>query len=361
VEAHLMDGACDMVWSAERTTPADVEIALRTMLVDRHGEHAGCIPARTLNLVCVVDARAHTELVQRLHAVRPSHASRTIVCSVEPQRTEIGAVARIDSDAHPPGRELSVLRETVVLALGERHLPHLESVVDPLVVPDLPTVIWGPHGHDDALRALLALSQVVLLDSIDDPAPSAAMRRARGWLEQVGVVDLAWLRTTPWRERVASTFDPEPLQEELDRIEGVAVRHHSGSAAAALLIVGWLAALLDWRLSPLERRRERLEGRALARRGDVRIMLAPSPQQQVFGLAGMTLETGSGRRLSLDRAPGGLHAYLRDEAGVEREWTLIGASRGEPGILGEGIRHALLRDGVYDRALAAASTLAADL
>jgi len=80
----------------------------------------------------------------------------------------------------------------------------------------------------------------------------------------------------------------------------------------------------------------------------------------VFGLAGVTLETGSGRRLSLDRAAGGLHAYLRDEAGVEREWTLIGASRGETGILGEGIRHALLRDGVYDRALAAASTLAAD-
>ena len=41
-------------------------------------------------------------------------------------------------------------------------------------------------------------------------------------------------------------------------------------------------------------------------------------------------------------------------------WTLLGASRGEAGILGEGIRQALLPDGVYDRAVAAASTLAAE-
>ena len=32
-------------------------------------------------------------------------------------------------------------------------------------------------------------------------------------------------------------------------------------------------------------------------------------------------------------------------------WTVLGASRGESGILGEGIRQALLRDPAYERAL----------
>jgi len=37
--------------------------------------------------------------------------------------------------------------------------------------------------------------------------------------------------------------------------------------------------------------------------------------------------------------------------------TVLGASRGEPGILGEGIRHALMRDPTYEPALAAARAL----
>ena len=76
------------------------------------------------------------------------------------------------------------------------------------------------------------------------------------------------------------------------------------------------------------------------------------------GLAGLTLETASGRHFTLDRGPGGLHAVYRNRKGDVREWTVLGASRGEAGILGEGIRQALLRDGTYRPALDAAHELA---
>ncbi len=55
--------------------------------------------------------------------------------------------------------------------------------------------------------------------------------------------------------------------------------------------------------------------------------------------------------------PGGLHERRRDAHGAEREWTLLGASRGEGGILGEGIRQALLRDPTYLPALHAAQAM----
>ena len=186
------------------------------------------------------------------------------------------------------------------------------------------------------------------------------MRRANTWLEHARVVDLAWLRTTPWRERLASTFDPAPLRPELGSIRVVTVRHHAGSAAAALLLVGWLGARLDWRLRPLLRRGRRLDGVASARTREVRIALVPSSRQRVQGIAGITVETGPGRTLSLDRAAGGLLARRRDRGGEDVAWTFLGASRGEAGILGEGIRQALLRDDTYPGAMAAASTLAAD-
>jgi hypothetical protein len=61
--------------------------------------------------------------------------------------------------------------------------------------------------------------------------------------------------------------------------------------------------------------------------------------------------------ISLDRGPGGLLARRRDPKGPEREWTILGASRGEGGILGEGIRQALLRDPAYRGALDSAEEM----
>ena len=61
--------------------------------------------------------------------------------------------------------------------------------------------------------------------------------------------------------------------------------------------------------------------------------------------------------ISLDRGPGGLPARRRDSKGRERQWTILGASRGEGGILGEGIRQALLRDPAYRSALDSAEDM----
>jgi glucose-6-phosphate dehydrogenase assembly protein OpcA len=353
-----MPAVSDSHWSAQDTTPGAIDDALRQLLRERHAESDAYAPARTLNLVCVVDKAWSGEIANRLRGVGRYHASRTVVCEVEPGRERLDAVATIASDVHPKPGEFALLRETVVVDVGERHLAHLDSVVDPLVISDLPTVVWAPHGHREALDALLGLAQVVLLDSVDDPDLRAGLGRAAELLQRAYVVDLAWLRSTPWRERVAATFDPEHLRPELRQISAVVVRHHPDSTSAALLLVGWLASRLGWRAPSLLARDGALVGSAHAHRQDVSLRLEPEPEQAVRGLAGLTLETASGRHLSLERGPGGLRASYRHRRGVERTWTILGASRGEPGILGEGIRQALLRDPTYGPALAVANQLA---
>jgi spermidine/putrescine transport system substrate-binding protein len=60
-----------------------------------------------------------------------------------------------------------VLRETIALDVGERHVPYLDTIVDPLVVTDLPTVAWLPDHADAAVGPLLVLAQAVMIDSVE--------------------------------------------------------------------------------------------------------------------------------------------------------------------------------------------------
>jgi glucose-6-phosphate dehydrogenase assembly protein OpcA len=346
----------DAVWSEQGTTPDAIEAALRALLAERHAESGSFVAARVLNMIVFVDDAWSGEIANRLRGVGRYHASRLVVLSYESRRERLDARVTIASDEEPAPGELALLRETVIVKLGDRHLDDLLTIADPLVVTDLPTLLWSPHGHPDIVEALLGLAQAVLVDSVDEPVWRDAIGRACSLTDQAYVVDLAWLRSTPWRERVAATFDPAPLRAELNAITSVAVRHHPASTVAALLLVGWMASRLDWKIGPLVHHDDALMGKAHGRRQDIALFLARAPEQQVRGLAGLTLQTASGRRLSLDRGPGGLHARSRDANG-ERRWTIPGASRGETGILGEGIRQALLRDPTYAPALRAAAAM----
>jgi glucose-6-phosphate dehydrogenase assembly protein OpcA len=341
----------DALWSAEDTSPSEIEAALRAMEAERHQEDRA-VPARVLNLVTIVDREWRGEVENRLAKVGRYHASRTVLCAVEPGRETLSARANV----HVHGDH--AVREHVLLELGEHHLPRLDRILDPLVITDLATAVWAPHGHDAGVDVLCGLAQVVLRDSLDEPNTHTALDRAAELSKRAYVVDLAWLRTTPWRERIAASFDPPEWRGHLRKLASVTVRHDPDSDVAALLLLGWLATRLGWEPAALTSTGAGRHGRARARRGDVRLRTEPA-EQGVRGLAGVTLETADGMALSLDRGRGGLKAWRRFPDGREAEWTVLGASRGEPGILGEGIRQALLREPTYEPALAAARVLAA--
>ena len=138
----------------------------------------------------------------------------------------------------------------------------------------------------------------------------------------------------------------------------VEVRHRQDSAAAAVLFCGWLASRLGWRPEELLPRDGGFSGHARARRGDVALRTVAT-DVAAPGLGGVTVESASGVSVSLDRAPGGLCEVRTERDGGERRFQVLGASRGEGGILGEGIRQALLRDRTYAPALEAARALVA--
>jgi glucose-6-phosphate dehydrogenase assembly protein OpcA len=168
----------DTVWRARDTNPGDIDAALRAALSQIHHENTGYVPARVLNLICIVDKAYAGEVANRLRRVGRYHPSRTIVCSVEPGRTTLDAVATIAAPSEVRHGDIGLLRETVVVEVGEQHLAHLDRIVDPLVVTDLLTCVWSPHGHPEAVDSLLDLAQIVLIDRVDEPDPNDAIPRA---------------------------------------------------------------------------------------------------------------------------------------------------------------------------------------
>ena len=345
------------VWSELDTSPSKIESALRELLVARHRENASFVAARVLNLIAIVDDEFRGEIENRLQRLGRFAPSRLILCRVKQGHTTLDATATVSSEHEDPNPgEIALVRERVELRMGPDHLAGLATIVDALVVSDIATMAWAPHGHTNGIDAVRRLSQVVLLDSHDDAEVESALARADDLRGDAYVVDLAWLRSTPWRERVAAAFDPPQHRRALSEISRVTVRHRPDSAAAGVLFCGWLASRLGWRPESLLQQGDARKGHARAKRGDVQLVLEPVDVSSP-GLGGVTIECASGECVSLDRGVGGLTEIRRDRKGTERCFKVLGASRGEAGILGEGVRQALLRDHTYAPALRAAREL----
>lgn len=338
------------VWAGRAVTPDDIERAMRNLERERYLMTGGALPARALNLIVIVDATYEGEVLRRLDAVGRNAPSRTIVLRVTPHRTLLNARITLTSSDPSGQRPDATIHERVTIDVGDRHVDRLESIVDPVVRTDVPTLVWAPHGHRGAFAAVVALSQAVLLDTTDADRPGAGLDlvyRLQA-AHALTVVDLAWLRVSPWRLRLAAHYAQARRRPELAAIRELEIRHDRRSAVAAWLLAGWFADRLGWVVGR--------DGVATADGAPVRVALVPV-DVGVQGLAGTTVVSVDGDRFSLDRCPGGLRA--RQIAGArDDEWMVLGASRGEAGVLSAAFRRTLVPDDGYVGALAAARTLA---
>jgi glucose-6-phosphate dehydrogenase assembly protein OpcA len=339
------------VWSERDTKPLAIEEALRGLLRAGHEDGSAHTPARVLNLIAVVDREWRGEVMNRLEQMGRYHASRTIVCSVGPDQRELDATVSISCPSDQPGGEGGTCKEWVEVAVGPSHLPYLDSVAGPILVSELPTVLWSPHGHPEAVSSLIKLADAILLDTVDTPSITAAVSRAKELAADAYVVDLAWLRGMAWRRRIAALFDPPEWRRMPWQISKLTIRHPPESGMVAMLLVGWLATMLEWKPRPLLFHEGTLYGKLRGKRQHIEVRLERSGQSGPPGVNAVMIETASESALSLERAPGGFAASRRAPGGEEWNWTILGAPPHEVQVLGEGVRQAIIRDPTYEEAV----------
>jgi glucose-6-phosphate dehydrogenase assembly protein OpcA len=111
----------------------------------------------------------------------------------------------------PFGKHQQICAEGIEITTGSMELAHVAQLLLPLIVSDLPAVLWcrGPRVFSgDPFAPLLPLVQKIIVDSATAADPQAAIATIRV-LHREGrhVADLAWTKLTGLRELMASLFD----------------------------------------------------------------------------------------------------------------------------------------------------------
>jgi Glucose-6-phosphate dehydrogenase subunit len=171
------------------------------------------------------------------------HPSRTILLLPDPDsdRDELDADVDLRCFAQG-GPNRSVCSEVVTIWLHGSTASAPASVVQPLLVPDLPAFLrWRgplPFGEPQ-LEQLLGVIDRLVVDSSEWPDAEADSRSLASLLGRVIVSDMAWARIEPWRRALAE------LWPDVADARQLTVR---GPRADALLLAHWLGARLSLRV-----------------------------------------------------------------------------------------------------------------
>lgn len=270
VESHLAG-----LWSATTTTDGD------PLVTEKGLPHAR---ASVLNLIATVpDVAAAERVVATMLGLGMRHPSRAIVLVCDPHADGAGIDASVTAHCHPAaGSGDKVCYEEVVLTVRGEPADHLSGVVAPLLIHDLPTLVWWPGDPpfaDPIFDQLVEVGDRLIIDSGDFADLGLGMRRLAPLRRRSGIGDLSWRRIGWWQELTAQFFDAPRFRRYLPNLNRLVIRYavppggvESGDGVAShlaqpLLFSGWIASRLAWKrhatLEPLTagRLRLKLEGR----------------------------------------------------------------------------------------------------
>lgn len=281
-------------WSEEGTSVDQVADELLRLHHDHVSDEHGHSAARTLNLTvvpCAGDVEKSVEwAVERLGG---HNASRTIILREHTaDRLDAKAVIKCEVPKERSGG-VGLCHDVVTLSVDRERLAHSASLIAPLIVSGLPSVLWTP----DAARPLpdpelLERVEQVVLDT--HGAGVDALRNAAELAGRTAVRDLAWGRLDYWRAATSAAFDTQERLALLEKVDSLEVRHLDGGAEPAYLYTGWVAARAGWTVSAVAGSNGELTGSAKHGRRKVELVIRrDSSAAGCGGLASATFGAGS--------------------------------------------------------------------
>ena len=389
-------------WRSRAHTIEDIERELAriwsepTLTALVSGVEERFIAARTSVMNLVVIARRSEEaqhcaaIIQRLTG---RHPSRTLIVSTADPDGPSWLDAQIQAHCILPREDApETCAEMIYLTAGGESGRHVEAIVAPLLIHDLPVVVWWPgeppFGTEQADDVFAMADRVVVDGSTwsGDGLERLAMMGRLLEHRRLAVTDFALLRQSRWREAIASAFDDPDLLPYVGSLRRIAVTYgthdEEGAPGSTNIVkpvyhVAWLASRLGLTvqsaLHPVDGRpktrrpptRPTLSrGLAATLRGgsrDVSVVIRPvfsaSPGGRTLRVELLCDRRGSELRVDVtaEAETVVVHAWQDGVAIVER--TFVAPRRTEADLLAEVIE-AAGRDPVMTDAIAVACALA---
>jgi glucose-6-phosphate dehydrogenase assembly protein OpcA len=200
----------------------------------------GVASGLALTLVAVVDEKRVREAETAAATAAAAHPCRLLIVvrSQAPAASARNPESRLDAEIVVGGRLGPA--EAVVMRMHGRLARHAESVVIPLLAPDVPVVTWWHDVPPEQIAfdplGVVASRRITDVSQTDDPI-AALQQRAEDYAS--GDTDLAWTRSTPWRTLLAGAMDTVS-----NRVVSASVTAAADDPTAALLR-GWLQSRLQ--------------------------------------------------------------------------------------------------------------------
>lgn len=304
-----------------------------------------------LNIVAACnDPTLVEQAVQAVMTVAERHPARAIVI-----RADHTLPPMIESDISLRRSPAGSYIELVRLDVGGDPALHLSSIVQPLLIPDIPVQLWivGSPPLTQAFSAdTVALCDRLILDSaaFDDVGGTLGLitTALQTYGSALSLSDIAWERIHPWREAVAHAFNGPGVREWLRHITGVdIVSAGTRPAAESWLLAGWFASRLRWDAT-----------------GAPDIDVNALPQlHAASGLVHVRIRCEHGRhtaRVTVEQRSNVLDTAINIDAGVVASRAVIPPSV-DAGMLIARLMDEDADDSVYRDAVARAAAMAADV
>ena len=219
-------------------------------------------------------------------------------------------------------RSLSeICTEEILIKTGGELSQHLATAVAPLLIHDLPVVLWWPDDVPFGSKYFMELAEEcdrLLIDS--GQFRGDGVERLSGLRQVVAdglvVHDIGWMRGMLWRELLAGIFDHPLLTRELTNIRSVRIDiakpGRTIRLARAATFAGWLAAMLDWSVAePMKADGESFRGAFRIGKRDIPVEFRPVS----VGIDGSIRSAGSLVRVELEAS----HARATTRVRVTRQ------------------------------------------
>ncbi|MFT4110181.1 glucose-6-phosphate dehydrogenase assembly protein OpcA [Propionicimonas sp.] len=216
-----------MIVKLTNTNAAEVQQGIQ-----RARHNIGAASGLVFTLVVIAEMVEYDKAMEACIEAGREHPSRILLVTNGRARAD-RLDAEVQAGEGSPG-------EIISLKFHGELQKHRESVVLPLLLPDLPVIGWWPgrSPKSPGTDPLGRLATRRITDAMGDPNPLAALEvRARNYCP--GDTDLTWTRLTRWRGLLAAALDAYPM--DVSRVTVSAAPDN----AAGTLLAAWLSQRLD--------------------------------------------------------------------------------------------------------------------